>query len=145
MNAIRERSRTLPVVNDVDVLVCGGGPAGVAAAVAAARTGARTSLIEMHGSLGGIWTIGGMAYVCGMHESKGGILREIQDALKGRGAVGASGLAFDIEPTKLFLEDMCLHSGVNIRLHTRVVAAQCDESNRLPHEISWEEIQTAAK
>lgn len=38
---------------------------------------------------------------------------------------------FDIEPTKLILEEMCLQSGVNIRLHTRVAAALCDKSNRL--------------
>lgn len=131
MNTLREKSRTLPVVNDVDVLVCGGGPAGVAAAIASARAGARTRLIEMHGSLGGIWTIGAMAYVCGMHPSKGGILREIQQTLKARGEVGASERVFAIEPTKLLLEEMCLRAGVKIRLHTRVVAAQCDASNRL--------------
>jgi hypothetical protein len=72
-----------------------------------------------------------MAYVCGMHESKGGILREIQAALKERGALGASGLVFDIEPTKLLLEEMCIRAGVGVRLHTRVAAVCCDESNRL--------------
>lgn len=49
MNTIRENARTISVTDDADVLVCGGGPAGVAAAAAAARAGARTQLIEMHG------------------------------------------------------------------------------------------------
>lgn len=131
MDTIQESGKTIPVVEDVDVLVCGGGPAGVAAAVAASRAGARTRLIEAHGSLGGIWTVGAMAYICGMHESKGGILVEILDGLKERGAVGLCGRTFDIELTKLLLEEMCLQSGVRVRLHTRVAAAQRDASKRL--------------
>ncbi len=131
MKTTQESQKTIPVVDDVDVLVCGGGPAGVAAAVAASRAGAHTRLIEAHGSLGGIWTVGAMAYICGMHESKGGILREIVDELRNRDAVGLSGRAFDIEPAKLVLEEMCLQSGVMLRLHTRVAAAQRGESNRL--------------
>lgn len=131
MAAITEMARETPVVEDCDVVVCGGGPAGVAAAVAAARSGARTRLLELHGSLGGIWTIGRMAFVCGMHESKGGILMEIAGKLKARGAVGLSGLAFDVEATKLLLEEMCLKAGVEIRLHTRVVDAVCDDDDRL--------------
>lgn len=131
MTTIREEAKTIPVVDNSDVLVCGGGPAGVAAAVASARTGAHTRLIEAHGSLGGIWTVGSMACICGMQESKGGILREIVDELRNRDAVGLSGRAFDIEPTKLVLEEMCRQSGVMLRLHTRAVAAQRGESNRL--------------
>ncbi len=103
----------------------------MAAAIAAARAGARTQLIEMHGALGGIWTIGAMAYVCGVHPSKGGILREIRDKLKDRGAVGLSGWAFDIEATKLLLEEMCLQAGVRVRLHTRVAGVFREEPTRL--------------
>lgn len=103
----------------------------MAAAIAAARAGARTQLIEMHGALGGIWTIGAMAFVCGRHESKGGILREIRNALKDRGAVGQSEWAFDIEATKLILEEMCLQAGVSVRLHTRVAGVLREASNRL--------------
>ena len=43
-----------PVIADVEVLVCGGGPAGIGAALAAVRQGARTMLVEMQGSLGGV-------------------------------------------------------------------------------------------
>ena len=48
----------LPVTADVDVLVCGGGPAGFAAAIAAAREGARTMVVEYTGCLGGMATSG---------------------------------------------------------------------------------------
>ncbi len=50
---IREPSRDIPVLGSYDVVVCGGGPAGCAAAVAAARHGAETLLIEKDGYLGG--------------------------------------------------------------------------------------------
>jgi hypothetical protein len=53
-----EPAREVPVFAEVDVLVVGGGPAGVSAAVGAARTGARTLLIEQSGALGGMWTSG---------------------------------------------------------------------------------------
>ncbi len=55
---VLEAPRRTPVAAEVDVLVAGGGPAGVGAALAAAREGARTLLIERHGMLGGMWTAG---------------------------------------------------------------------------------------
>ena len=53
-----EPSRRVPVVAAADVVVCGGGPGGFAAAIAAARHGARTVLIERYGFLGGLATAG---------------------------------------------------------------------------------------
>ena len=53
-----EPEKSLTVIENVDVLVVGGGPAGVAAAIGAARTGAKTLLIENLGSFGGMWTNG---------------------------------------------------------------------------------------
>ena len=50
-----EPARRVPLITDADVIVCGAGPAGVAAAIAAARAGARTRLFEVHGCLGGGW------------------------------------------------------------------------------------------
>ena len=55
---ITEAARQIEVCNETDVLVVGGGPAGVAAAVAAARNGARTTLVERYGHLGGMATGG---------------------------------------------------------------------------------------
>lgn len=54
-DAFREPARDLRVNSDADVIVCGAGPAGVTAAITAARAGAKVQLFEAHGSLGGAW------------------------------------------------------------------------------------------
>ena len=120
-----EAPRTLPVARRCDVLVCGGGPAGVAAAIAAARAGAETHLLELHGCLGGVWTAGTLSWILDPAE-KPGLMREVVQELQRR----ASGtwrpgrkFAADPEVVKLLLEEMCLEAGVTPHLLTRVVAA----------------------
>ena len=56
MDFVTEPERQVPVAHEVDVLICGGGFAGIAAAVAAARNGVSTMLIEKYGFLGGLAT-----------------------------------------------------------------------------------------
>lgn len=58
MRKIHEAGRDIPVMAETDVLVVGSGPAGIAAAVAAARTGAKTMLAERYGCFGGALSIG---------------------------------------------------------------------------------------
>ena len=58
MKTIVEPQKEIPVFAEADVIVVGGGPAGIGAALAAARNGARTILIEQFGSLGGMQTQG---------------------------------------------------------------------------------------
>ena len=130
-----ESARSIPVVDNVDVLVCGGGPAGIAAAIACARKGARTRLIELHGSLGGVWTTGALSWIIDSAD-KPGIMAEITERLDRRGARrlrndGGKNYAYDVEEMKLLLEEMCLEAGVEVRLHTRVVGAARDSDNRL--------------
>ena len=86
MNTIREVLET-PIAGTYDVIVCGGGPAGSYAAIAAARAGAKTLLIERMNSLGGMSTSG---YVNPLfdQEGKGGLTREVIDCLTARGAWG---------------------------------------------------------
>lgn len=125
---IDEPARRTPVVENTDVVVCGGGPAGVAAALAAARAGARVRLLEVHGCLGGIWTAGLLSLILD-RENKTGIMPEIVarlDALDAR-----RGNVYDPEMMKLVLEDLCREASIDVRLHTRVAAAARDADNRL--------------
>jgi len=131
MRVLREPARDIPVAGSADVVVCGGGPAGVAAAVAAARTGANTRLIEVNGCLGGIWTAGLLSWILDA-ENKQGILHEIVSELRCMGALPEyEKLAYDPEAMKLLLERMCVEAGVSVHLHTRVVGAVRNEHDAL--------------
>jgi len=119
-----EAAREIPLRNDADVIVCGAGPAGVSAAIAAARTGARVRLFEVHGCLGGIWTSGLLGYL--LDFNKPGFNAELVRKLRERDAVrgeGNNGLCYEPEEMKLLLEQLCQQAGVKIQLHTRVAAA----------------------
>ncbi|MCC7492927.1 MAG: FAD-dependent oxidoreductase [Fimbriimonadaceae bacterium] len=115
-----EPPRELPLVAQCDVIVAGGGPAGVAAALAAARLGARVRLLETHGQLGGIWTSGALCWLLD-HQHKRGLLPLILARLAARD--GQLSYAYDVETMKLVLDELCAEVGVAVRLHTRVVAA----------------------
>ncbi|CAN5759306.1 FAD-dependent oxidoreductase [soil metagenome] len=127
MSHVIEPSREIPLIRDADVIVCGGGPAGIGAALAAARSGARTVLLEVNGCLGGVWTSGLLAWLFEMDQP--GISREITRELDRRGARqnvcshSSDKYAYDVEAMKLLLEEMLLQAGVEIHLHTRVVAS----------------------
>ncbi len=130
--SVAEAAREVPLVDDVDVIVCGGGPAGVSAAITAARAGARVRLFEVHGCLGGVWTAGLLSYV--LDGDKPGFNKELSTKLAARGSYtpnNASSWFYDPEEMKLLLEELAVQAGVKTQLFTRVVAAQKDPSNRL--------------
>ncbi len=90
---ITESSRKLKVIREVDVVVVGGGPGGVASAISAARNGAKTVLIERYGHLGGMATGGLINIFPNLSDISGkqhifGLTQEIIDRLDRRG--GAS-------------------------------------------------------
>ena len=70
MEFYSEPKKELPIIAKTDVLVCGGGPAGVGAALRAARTGAKVMLIEAQNALGGMATSGMMSHWVGRSSSK---------------------------------------------------------------------------
>jgi hypothetical protein len=79
MKIIEEPARQIPVYGEYEVAVLGGGPAGIAAAVAAARAGRRTLLVERYGFLGGMGTAAGVTNFCGLHGNvHGGMHRLVQ-------------------------------------------------------------------
>lgn len=135
----KEQQRKVPIVREYDVIVCGAGPAGVSAAIASARTGAKTCLIELKGCLGGTWTAGLLAWIID-HNNKNGFIEELVNELKeltgNTYAPMSDSVAFDIEDMKYILEKKCIESGVNIRLHTRVVAAVKNKNSELEYIIT---------
>ena len=132
MNTYTEPARDIPVVADVDVLVCGAGPGGFGSAVSAARAGAKTMLIEQTSTLGGIATSGQMSHWTG--ESEGPILDELLDRAcdtdrdynyygnkirKGRTLINP-------EKTRQVMVDMLEEAGVAIQLYTQVASVIMD-------------------
>ena len=124
--SVAEPARRTPVCDDVDVLVCGGGPAGFCAAVAAARAGARTLLIEQTNCLGGIATAGGHNHLCLYTEwgtdvrVVGGVAYEMAERVEslGYGRITGGSVDFELDGMKLVLEQMAAEAGVKLLYHT---------------------------
>ena len=88
---ITEPERKIPVIAETDVLVIGGGAAGIAASVAASRAGARAMLVERYGSLGGLATNGLIILLLTLDDGRGkqviaGLCQEVVDRLAARNA-----------------------------------------------------------
>ncbi len=126
-NVFHEPAHDLPLVKDADVVVCGAGPAGVTAAITAARAGAKVRLFEWRGCLGGVWTAGLLGYL--LDFDKTGFARELLKRLDANGArrgTSMKSICYEPEGMKLLLEEMCVEAGVKFQLHTKVAAAYRD-------------------
>ncbi len=119
--------RELTILDSTDVLVVGGGPAGVVAAIAAQRAGANVTLVERYGHLGGLWTGGLVLLVLG-HIVQGGkqVCQGIGEEIMGRldkldGAIidRRSGVnpTVDAEAVKYVMVEMIEEAGVKTFLH----------------------------
>lgn len=128
----------MAVTGSCDVLVAGGGSAGVAAAVGAARAGARVLLVEGYGFLGGAATHSLVLAWCGFYPQRpaapprrivGGVASDVLAALTALGIdvapyyspTGNWNIRLNPEATKIALDRVVAAAGVEVRLHSRIV------------------------
>ncbi|HEV7298320.1 MAG TPA: FAD-dependent oxidoreductase [Tepidisphaeraceae bacterium] len=129
MPVVREPARDTEVAGEYDVIVCGGGTAGVPAAIAAARNGARTALFERHGFAGGVAAYSIMPCWHGMSGHHTGLLSEFgrRVAAFGQGPDPfTSGGHMEPETVKIVALNMLEEAGVHLHLHTWVVGVLKD-------------------
>ncbi|WP_406314142.1 FAD-dependent oxidoreductase [Streptosporangium sp. NBC_01639] len=132
-----------------DVIVAGGGSGGVAAAVGAARAGARTLLVERGPCLGGAATLRNVLTYCGLYTRAEpytqvvyGVAEEVLAGLRAEGAVTepqkftAVAVVFDPETAKRVLDDLCVGAGAEPRLHSMLLGARREDDRIVSAQIA---------
>src|SRR6185437_14794523 len=135
---LTEPARNTPIVGEYDVVVLGGGPAGIAAAAAAGMHGRRVLLVERYGFLGGMGTAAGVTNFCGLHANVFGEIKQVvhgvADALLARidslGGLNKPHVvlgktyaqAYDTAAYKLAADDLLGGLKVHLQFHALAVA-----------------------
>jgi glycine/D-amino acid oxidase-like deaminating enzyme len=145
--SLTEPSRATPILGEYDVVVLGGGPAGIAASVAAARAGRSTLLVERYGFLGGMGTAAGVTNFCGLHANVHGEIRQVVhgvaddllariDHLGGLNAPHALfgktvAQAYDTAAYKIAADDLMLSAGVHVLFHALAAGVVMESTQRV--------------
>jgi len=152
---VYEPPRQTPVFGAFDVVVLGGGPAGIAATASAAKMGSRTLLIEHYGFLGGMGTAAGVTNFCGLHANVYGEIRqvvhgiadELLDRMRSLGGLNEphvifggriAAQAYDNAAFKVAADELVSESGAQLLFH----AHACGVLMRSPSEIEAILIET---
>jgi hypothetical protein len=145
---IQEKPRATPVFGEFDVVVVGGGPAGIVAATAAARAGRSTILVERYGFLGGAGTAAGLSTFCGLHANVDGDHRrvvrglcdEVLERLQKMDALNPPHMsvqnriqaqAYDISAYKIAADEMLLGAGATLLFHAFAVAVVMKDAREI--------------
>ena len=142
-----EPERKTPVAGDYDVVVLGGGPAGLAAAAAAGQHGRRVLLVERYGFLGGMGTAAGVTNFCGLHANVHGEIKQVvhgvADDLLARidrlGGLNAPHLvlgkihaqAYDTAAYKCAADDLLLAHNVRVGFHALAAGVVMESDRRI--------------
>ncbi|MCK4816113.1 FAD-dependent oxidoreductase, partial [bacterium] len=141
MKKIYEPNKEIPIIHSSDVVVLGGGPAGVSAAISAAKMGVDVTLIERYGHLGGQATGGLVIVLCGLTDGKNpvikGLCQEIVDDLKAQNAAKwlGSDVVIDPEALKYLLDRYILKYSVKIYFHS-FACSMITEDNKVKYVIT---------
>ena len=147
VRTVEEPARRVPLYGEYEVAVLGGGPAGIAAAVAAARAGRHTLLIERYGFLGGMGTAAGVTNFCGLHANVHGemhrVVQGIASDLLARidrlGGLNAPHLilgkilaqAYDTAAYKIAADDLLASHRVDVLFHALGAGVVMQDARRI--------------
>ena len=146
--SVEEPARTTPVYGEFDIVVLGGGPAGITAATAAARAGRSTLLIERYGFLGGMGTAAGVTNFCGLHANVHGDIQQVVhgvaddllDRMRRLGGLNEPHLlfggkiaaqAYDNAAFKIAADGLVLDSGAELLFHAQAAGVLMNAEHRI--------------